>query len=74
MTNGRVDSLSGRVLEGDDQESVVRNRKCRLLDAPGHYEYRLEYRISCSRADIFLPRQRTIVERECFQQSGESCQ
>lgn len=59
-TNSQI-ALASRVPRSGPAEADIRNRICRLLEELGYEEYHLEYRAG-GRADVFLPRQRTVIE------------
>ncbi len=62
----KVHSRANALLEGGSNEANIRNRLCRLLDVLNCDEYRLEYPTGGGRADIYLPRQRTIIETKAI--------
>ncbi len=57
-----IELVAQAVLDAAPPEANIRNRICNLLKAVGYDEFNLEYRIGIGSADIFLPRQRTIIE------------
>ncbi len=59
-------SRAKALLKGGSNEANIRNRLCRLLDVLNCDEYRLEYPTGGGRADIYLPRQRTIIETKAI--------
>ena len=62
----KVHSQAKTLLQGGSNEANIRNRLCRLLDVLNCDEYRLEYPTGGGRADIYLPRQRTIIETKAI--------
>ncbi len=58
-------SRAKALLNGGSNEANIRNRLCRLLDALAD-EYILEHPIGGGRADIYLPRHRTIIETKAI--------
>ena len=59
-----------RLLKQTGSEADVRNSICRLLDILGFDEYHLEYWTATGPIDVYLPRQRTIIEVKAYGQAN----